>query len=176
MYQSSMDKTGRNNQEIQQQISDPPTSLSNVTSVVAEVNDQTIIAAQMENNAIYHNHFEPREIGVSANPISLSSQSNITSKTDLEEGKSSSGFSRSRFSKNRQDKNRVPANSSNVKNDPEILNLSNSSKHCRVLPSVISMQSIGTRVSYKEHRRNVSNMSGKPVSYTHLTLPTIYSV
>jgi shingomyelin synthase len=156
MYQPSKEeKTGLGNPDIHH--SEPVNTSTNITSVVAEVNENRTSIAEMECNAIYHNHFEPRE-GTSANDPTSSSQSNMTSKTDFDEGTTNNSFSR-RFSRNRQDKN----TSSNVENDSEILNISNSSKYSRVLPSVIAMQSNGTRVSYKGHRRNVSNMSGKPL-------------
>merc|ERR1719367_759918 len=104
------------------------------------------------------------------------SHSNKTSKTDLDENGSSNtshqSFSRSRFSKSaRQDKNKMGSknSSSNAQenNDaPEIMKISSSSyKYSRVLPSM-AMQSSnnnGARHNYKGHRRNVSNMSGKPL-------------
>jgi len=130
---------------------------TNITSVVAEVNENRASIAEMECNAIYHNHFEPRE-GASSNE----QISNMATKTDFDEGTGNNSFSRSRFSRSRQDKNNA-GNAAAVENDSEILNISNSSKYSRVLPSVIAMQSNGTRVSYKGHRRNVSNMSGKPL-------------
>lgn len=157
MYQPSKEeKSGLSNPEIHHSES---VSSTNMTSVVAEVNENRASIAEMECNAIYHNHFEPREGASSANHPVSSSHSNITSKTDFEEGATnSSSFSRSRFSRNRQDKN-----TNVVENESEILNISNSSKYSRVLPNVIAMQSNGTRVSYKGHRRNVSNLSGKPL-------------
>merc|ERR1712165_638966 len=104
------------------------------------------------------------------------SHSNKTSKTDLDDNGSSNlshqSFSRSRFSKSaRQDKNKMGSknSSSNVpeNNDaPEILNISSSSsKYSRVLPSMAmqSSRNNGARHNYKGHRRNVSNMSGKPL-------------
>merc|ERR1719288_254102 len=104
------------------------------------------------------------------------SHSNKTSKTDLDDNGSSNtshqSFSRSRFSKSaRQDKNKMGSknSSSNVpeNNDaPEILNISSSSsKYSRVLPSMAMQSSSnnGARHNYKGHRRNVSNMSGKPL-------------
>merc|ERR1719288_545277 len=104
------------------------------------------------------------------------SHSNKTSKTDLDDNGSSNtshqSFSRSRFSKSaRQDKNKMgnKNSSSNVpeNNDaPEILNISSSSsKYSRVLPSMAMQSSSnnGARHNYKGHRRNVSNMSGKPL-------------
>merc|ERR1719288_120324 len=104
------------------------------------------------------------------------SHSNKTSKTDLDDNGSSNtshqSFSRSRFSKSaRQDKNKMGTknSSSNVQenNDaPEILNISSSSsKYSRVLPSMAMQSSSnnGARHNYKGHRRNVSNMSGKPL-------------
>merc|ERR1719288_473319 len=104
------------------------------------------------------------------------SHSNKTSKTDLDDNGSSNtshqSFSRSRFSKSaRQDKNKMgnKNSSSNVpeNNDaPEILNISSSSsKYSRVLPSMAMQSSSnnGARHNYKGHKRNVSNMSGKPL-------------
>merc|ERR1719158_1794931 len=104
------------------------------------------------------------------------SHSNKTSKTDLDDNGSSNlshqSFSRSRFSKSaRQDKNKMGSknSSSNVpeNNDaPEILNISSSSsKYSRVLPSMAMQSSSnnGARHNYTGHRRNVSNMSGKPL-------------
>merc|ERR1719288_297725 len=107
------------------------------------------------------------------------SHSNKTSNTDLEVNGSSNlsnqSFSRSRFSKSaRQDKNKMgsknTSSSDNVPENhdtPEVLNISSSSsKYSRVLPSVMVMQSSnnnGARQNYKGHRRNVSNMSGKPL-------------
>merc|ERR1719328_522643 len=104
------------------------------------------------------------------------SHSNKTSKPDLDDNGSSNtshqSFSRSRFSKSaRQDKNKMGSknSSSNVpeNNDaPEILNISSSSsKYSRVLPSMAMQSSSnnGARHNYKGHRRNVSNMSGKPL-------------
>merc|ERR1719210_2205981 len=104
------------------------------------------------------------------------SHSNKTSKTDLDDNASSNlshqSFSRSRLSKSaRQDKNKMGSKncSSNVpeNNDaPEILNISSSSsKYSRVLPSMAMQSSSnnGARHNYKGHRRNVSNMSGKPL-------------
>merc|ERR1719288_627729 len=107
------------------------------------------------------------------------SHSNKTSNTDLEVNGSSNlsnqSFSRSRFSKSaRQDKNKMgsknTSSSDNVPENhdtPEVLNVSSSSsKYSRVLPSVMVMQSSnnnGARQNYKGHRRNVSNMSGKPL-------------
>merc|ERR1712223_1615117 len=104
------------------------------------------------------------------------SHSNKTSKTDLDDNGSSilshQSFSRSRFSKSaRQDKNRMGSknSSSNVPENhdtPEILNISSSSsKYSRVLPSMAMQSSSnnGARHNYKGHRRNVSNMSGKPL-------------
>merc|ERR1719322_349410 len=104
------------------------------------------------------------------------SYSNKTSKTDLDDNgslnTSHQSFSRSRFSKSaRQEKNKMGSknNSSNVpeNNDaPEILNISSSSsKYSRVLPSMAMQSSSnnGARHNYKGHRRNVSNMSGKPL-------------
>merc|ERR1712165_13111 len=104
------------------------------------------------------------------------SHSNKTSKTDFDDNglsnTSHQSFSRSRFSKSaRQDKNKMGSknSSSNVpeNNDaPEILNISSSSsKYSRVLPSMAMQSSSnnGARHNYKGHRRNVSNMSGKPL-------------
>merc|ERR1719411_240725 len=107
------------------------------------------------------------------------SHSNKTSNTDLEENGSSNlsnqSFSRSRFSKSaRLDKNKMGSKTTSSSNNvsentevPEILNISSSSsKYSRVLPSVMAMQSSnnnGARQNYKGHRRNVSNMSGKPL-------------
>merc|ERR1711944_343655 len=107
------------------------------------------------------------------------SHSNKTSNTDLEENGSSNlsnqSFSRSRFSKSaRLDKNKMGSKNTSSSNNvsenhdaPEVLNISSSSsKYSRVLPSVMVMQSSnnnGARQNYKGHRRNVSNMSGKPL-------------
>merc|ERR1719411_990338 len=107
------------------------------------------------------------------------SHSNKTSNTDLEENGSSNlsnqNFSRSRFSKSaRQDKNKMgsknTSSSDNVPENhdtPEVLNISSSSsKYSRVLPSVMVRQASnnnGARQNYKGHRRNVSNMRGKPL-------------
>merc|ERR1712226_1553924 len=107
------------------------------------------------------------------------SHSTKTTKTDLDDNATSSlshkSFSRSRFSKSsKQDKHKMAGDSSSSSNInpennevPEILNISSSSsKYSRVLPSVMAMQSSnngGSRTNYKGHRRNVSNMSGKPL-------------
>ena len=155
-------------------------SSSNVTSSVAEITaDQTITAAQMESNAIYHNHLEPLEASQHSTTNIPMSHSTKTTKTDLDDNATSSlshkSFSRSRFSKSsKQDKHKMAGDSSSSSNInpennevPEILNISSSSsKYSRVLPSVMAMQSSnngGSRTNYKGHRRNVSNMSGKPL-------------
>merc|ERR1712226_823098 len=107
------------------------------------------------------------------------SHSTKTTKTDLDDNATSSlshkSFSRARFSKSsKQDKHKMAGDSSSSSNInpennevPEILNISSSSsKYSRVLPSVMAMQSSnngGSRTNYKGHRRNVSNMSGKPL-------------
>merc|ERR1712226_873369 len=107
------------------------------------------------------------------------SHSTKTAKTDLDDNATSSlshkSFSRSRFSKSsKQDKHKMAGDSSSSSNInpennevPEILNISSSSsKYSRVLPSVMAMQSSnngGGRTNYKGHRRNVRNMSGKPL-------------
>merc|ERR1719284_589383 len=152
-------------------------SSTNVTSAVEDITaDQTLAAAQLESNAIYHNHLEPLESSQHSTTNIPMSHSNKTSKTDLDDNASSNlshqSFSRSRFSKSaRQDKNKMGSknSSSNVpeNNDaPEILNISSSSsKYSRVLPSMAMQSSSnnGARHNYKGHRRNVSNMSGKPL-------------
>jgi len=155
-------------------------SSTNVASAVEDITaDQAITAAQMESNAIYHNHLEPIESSQHSTTNIPMSHSNKTSNTDLEVNGSSNlsnqSFSRSRFSKSaRQDKNKMgsknTSSSDNVPENhdtPEVLNISSSSsKYSRVLPSVMVMQSSnnnGARQNYKGHRRNVSNMSGKPL-------------
>jgi len=155
-------------------------SSSNVTSSVANVTvDQTITAAQMESNAIYHNHLEPLESSQHSTTNIPMSHSTKTIKPDLDDNVVSNlshqSFSRSRFSKSsKQDKHKMAGNNSSGSNInpentevPEILNISSSSsKYSRVLPSVMAMQSSnsgGGRTNYKGHRRNVSNMSGKPL-------------
>jgi len=157
MYEPSPDTPSPNHLDSQHS---EQVSSTSIKAVVAEGNDENTITAQIENSAIYHNNLEPTD-GASAYSMS-STLSNLPPKTDLDDKASHSyGRTQHHFSKNKQEKRNM--SSSNVENDPEILNISSSSKYSRVLPSMIAMQSNGARVSYKGHRRNVSNMSGKPL-------------
>ena len=171
MYKTSKDKTGSSNSE-ELQRGDHASAVNEEQSVVAEMNHLTDINAdQMEDNSTYN----PINFGTNdGDAVSSSNQittalSNIATKdtkNSEEDAYTKTQQAPHRFSRGNQPdrkKSTKTSSTSMENNDPEILNISTSSKYSRVLPSVIAMQSNQARVSYKGHRRNVSNMSGKPL-------------
>jgi shingomyelin synthase len=153
MYSSSANKTGLCDPEIHE------SGQVSATSIIETQKEQSNVPNRIENTRINKNHTSELKEEHAANLVSTSS-SNMPSTIGSQEHKQNRIQQAGDYSQNPNNTNNILAGS--PENDPDILDKSNSSKYCRIF-TMTSGGGGGTGVRYKGHRRNISNMSNKPL-------------